>query len=315
MSLRLLAAFLVGIPLIAADLRLGIIGTDTSHVIAFTQALNDPNAKDHVPGARVVAAFKGGSADIEESASRVEQYASELKDKWGVRLVGSIQDLCPVVDGLLLESVDGRKHLAQFQEAVHCEKPVFIDKPLASTLEDALHIARIAQQAKIPWFSASALRFSPIQEMRSQDMTGAIVWSPGPLEPHHALDLSWYGIHGVEMLYTLFGAGCEAVSRISTPDSDVVTGRWEDGRLGTLHTQRPYGTYGAVVFLKNRTIVANTSIKPDYTPLIKQIVAFMQSKIPPVPNLETLEEFAFMEAAQRSLEQGGRAVEVHKPAL
>jgi hypothetical protein len=315
MSLRLLGIILAAIPLIAADLRLGIIGTDTSHVIAFTQALNDPNAKDHIPGARVVAAFKGGSKDIEESASRVQQYATELKEKWSVRLVGSIQDLCLDVDGLLLESVDGRKHLAQFQEAIHCGKPVFIDKPLASTLEDAWKIARIARQANIPWFSASALRFSSIQEMRSRDMIGAIVWSPGPLEPHHALDLSWYGIHGVEMLYTLFGTGCEAVSRISTPDSDVVTARWKDGKLGTLQTQRPYGTYGAVVFLKNRAILTSTSIKPDYTPLIKQIVAFMQSKIPPVPNIETLEEFAFMDAAQKSAEQGGRAIEIRKPSL
>ena len=36
----------------AADLRLGIIGTDTSHVIAFAKALNDPAAPDRVAGAK-----------------------------------------------------------------------------------------------------------------------------------------------------------------------------------------------------------------------------------------------------------------------
>jgi len=64
--------------MLAADLRVGIIGTDTSHATAFTKILNDPTAQDHVAGAHVVAAYQGGSADIEESRSRVEKYAAEL---------------------------------------------------------------------------------------------------------------------------------------------------------------------------------------------------------------------------------------------
>lgn len=305
-----LAVILFAVPLAAADLRLGIIGTDTSHAVAFTRVLNDPTSKDHIPGARVVAAYKGGSADVKESASRVDKYADELKDKWGVRFVDSIGQMCPAVDGLLLESLDGRKHLPQFQEAVRCGKPVFIDKPLASTLADALEIARIAQRSHVPWFSSSSLRYSAVQDMRSPDMIGAIVWSPGPTEPHQQLDLSWYGIHGVEMLYTLLGTGCEEVSRMSSPDSDVITGRWSGGRLGTLHTQRPYGKYGAVVFLKDRKMIANPDMKFSYVPLVQRIVTFMQTKIPPVPNAETLEMFAFMDAAQRSVAEDGKAVKL-----
>jgi hypothetical protein len=239
------------LPLTAADLRLGIIGTDTSHAVAFTETLNDRTAPDHVSGAQVVAAFRGGSLDIEESASRVEKYAAELHDKWGVKLVDKIADLCPLVDGLLLESVDGRPHLEQFRDAATCGKPVFIDKPLASSLSDAREIALEAERLHIPWFSSSSLRYSSIDEMRSPDITGAIIWGPGPLEKHHQLDLSWYGIHAVEMLYTLFGAGCQEVSRISSPNEDVITARWKDGKLGTLHLQRPYGKFGAVVFLKD----------------------------------------------------------------
>lgn len=127
----------------AADLRLGIIGADTSHATAFTQVLNNPNDPNHVEGAHIVVAWKGGSPDIEESAKRVDQYAAELKDKWGVRIVGSIARLCPDIDGLLLESVDGRPHLEQFRQAIACGEPVFIDKPLASSLADAREIARL----------------------------------------------------------------------------------------------------------------------------------------------------------------------------
>jgi len=162
---------------LAQDLRLGIIGTDTSHASAFTKALNGPAGPDHVSGARVVAAFKGGSNDIEESTSRVDKYAAELQDKWGVKMVEKISDLCPLVDGLLLESVDGRPHLPQFREAVECGKPVFIDKPLASTLEDALAIARLAEEKHVAWFSSSSLRYSDVARMKSPHAIGAIVGS------------------------------------------------------------------------------------------------------------------------------------------
>jgi len=310
MKLTLLLFVFTVWPLAAADLKLGIIGTDTSHATAFTSVLNDPNAADHVGGARVVAAYKGGSPDIEESAKRTDQYANELHDKWGVEIVSTIRDLCPLVDGILLESVDGRPHLAQFREAASCGKPVFIDKPLASTLADAIEIAHLAKQKNIPWFSSSSLRYSAVADMRSPDMTGAIVWAPGPLEPHHQLDLSWYGIHGVEMLYTLFGPGCTEVSRISSPDADIVTGRWSDGRLGTVHLQRPYGKYGAVVFLKGQKLNANPDMKFSYVPLVQEIVHFMQTKTAPVPNSVTLEMFAFMDAAQKSVAEGGKAVSV-----
>ena len=145
-------------------------------------------------------------------------------------------------------------------------------------------------------------------------MTGAIVWAPGPLEPHHQLDLSWYGIHGVEMLYTLFGPGCVEVSRVSSPDAEVVTGRWRDGKLGTIHLQRPYGKYGAVVFLKGQKIDANPDMKFSYVPLVRQIVQFMETKTPPVPNDVTLEMFAFMDAAQKSVAEGGKMVKLEDTA-
>lgn len=314
MKLWCICLFSMALPLaFAGDLRLGIIGTDTSHVTAFTHVLNDANAPNHLVGAHIVAAYKGGSPDLEESVKRIDQYASELRDKWGVQFVDSISGLCPLVDGLLLESVDGRPHLAQFREAVRCGKPVFIDKPLASTLADAFAIAKLARDSNVPWFSASALRFSPIAEMRSAEMISAIVWAPAPMEPHHQLDLSWYGIHAVEMLYTLFGTGCVEAERMSSPDDDVITGRWKDGRLGTVHTQRPYGKYGGVVFRKDRTLEARPDIPIDYVPLVSQIVTFMQTKVPPVPNDETLEIFKFMDAAQRSVEQGGSVVKLRQP--
>jgi len=304
---------LLGSTCAAAEIRLGIIGTDTSHVIAFTEMLNNPTSPDYVPGARVVAAYKGGSPDVESSYKRVDKFAEELSTKWKVELVSDIATLCRKVDGVLLESGDGRVHLAQIRPVIAAGKPVFIDKPLASTLEDAREIARLAKQAGVPWFSASSLRYAEIAtSLKFPDIMSAITWGPGPLEPHHQLDLSWYAIHAVELLYTLMGTGCEEVTRTSTPDSDVVVGKWKGGRLGTVQALRPYGHFGAVVFRPEEKVNQSDPKATDsYRPLVAEIVKFFETKQPPFPNDETLEIFAFMDAAQRSKEAGGAPMKLH----
>ncbi len=296
--------------LAAADLRLGIIGTDTSHVIQFSRILNDDADPEHVPGARVVAAFKSSSPDIEASRSRVDAFARELAEKYKVEMAPDIATLCSKVDGVLIESVDGRVHLAQVKQVVAAHKPMWIDKPLASTLEDAREIARLANEAGVPWFSSSGLRYSEIvTTTNADDITGVDVWGPGPFEEHHYLDLAWYAIHPIEMLYALMGPGCREVTRFSSgtaeAGSDVIVGRWRDGRVGTVRTLRPSGDYGAVVFRPNGTLRSPADFSYRYGPLVKQIVAFFQSGKPPVPNAVTLEIYSFLDAAQRSKEKGG----------
>lgn len=294
-----------------AEIRVGIIGTDTSHATAFTKVLNDPASPDHIPGARVVAAFKGGSPDIESSIGRVDGYAKELADKWKVEIVGDIASLCSKVDAILLESVDGRKHLPQFQEAVKCGKPVFIDKPLASTYADAREISRIAAAAGVPWWSSSSLRYAGyVTELKKPGLKGAITWGPGPFEKTHQLDLSWYAVHPVEALFALMGTGCAEVTRVSGETEDIVTCRWKDGRLGTVHAMRPYGDYGAVAFYGKEIRQSPPAPKFSYAPLLREIVKFFETKQPPVPNAETLEIFAFMDAAQRSKAAGGKPAQV-----
>ena len=291
----------------AADIRLGIIGTDTSHAVVFTRMFNDPAAPDRVAGARVVAAYKGGSPDIPASWTRVEKFADELRTKWNVEFVADIPALCQKVDAILLESNDGRVHLEQARQVIAARKPLFIDKPLASTLEDAREIARLAREAGVPFFSSSSLRFGGIATaMRFPDAQGAIVWGPGPLEEHHQLDLSWYAIHPIELLFTLMGPGCEEVSRIPTADSDEIVGRWKDGRLGSVRANRPHGESGAVVFRPAQVVQSDHSMLDGYRPLLVEIVKFFQTGKPPVAPEETLEIMAFMDAAQRSKAAGGQ---------
>jgi hypothetical protein len=304
--MRFLVFLLLAAAALGADLRLGIIGTDTSHVTAFTSVFNNPSHPEHVPGVRVVAAYKGGSPDVESSATRVDKFAEELKSMWNVEFVEVIPTLCRKVDGILLESVDGRKHLEQARQVIAAGKPLFIDKPLASTLEDAREIARLAKAVNVKWFSSSSLRWAaPAIELKSPDLTGAITWGPGPTEPHHYLDLSWYAIHPVEMLYALMGTGCVEVTRVSTQDADVVTGKWKDGRTGVVRASRSSSNYGAVVFRPKAVVQSPPKFASSYVPMLREIVKFFQTGAVPVPNDETLEIFAFMDAAQRSKEAGG----------
>jgi len=292
----------------SADLRVGIIGTDTSHVPAFTKILNDATDPQHIVGARVVAAFKGGSKDLENSISRVDGYAAEIQKKYGVEIVPDIATLLTKVDVVLLESVDGRPHLEQARPVIAAHKPLFIDKPLAATLEDAREIARLAKAANVPWFSASSLRYGEIgTTMKFADTKGVTTWGPGPMDPKnsHYLDLSWYAIHPIEILYTLMGTGCVEVTRTVGPDSDVITGKWSDGRIGSIRAVRPYSDYGAVVYRAKEVVQSRPKAAAGYYPLLVEIVKFFKTGTPPVPNAETLEMFAFMDAAQKSKEQGG----------
>ena len=292
--------------------RVGIIGTDTSHVIEFTRIFNDPSDPEHVPGVRVVAAYKGGSPDVTESRERVEKYAAELRDKWKIEIVDDIPNLCRIVDGVLLESVDGRTHLNQAKAVFAAGKPVFIDKPLAASYQDAKEIARLASQAGVPWFSSSSLRYwEETERLKNPQGSGRVltysVYSPSPTEPHHP-DLMWYGIHGVEMLFTLMGTGCESVSHMNTESEDVVVGRWKGGRLGVLRGFRSgLYAYGITVFTDKA--VLNSDPRPfSYRPLLVEIVKFMRTRVPPVSADETLDIFAFMQAAEISKAEGGAEV-------
>ena len=300
-------AFLTATSASGADLRLGIVGTDTSHVIGFATAFNDSSSPDHVPGARIVAAFRGGSPDIPASRDRIDGFTRQLQEKYGVEIVGTIAELCRRVDGVLLTSNDGRVHLAQAREIIAAHKPMFIDKPLASTLEDAREIARLAKEAGVPWFSTSTLRYA-VTGLKTLDLSGVEVWGPGPLEEHHHLDLSWYAIHEAEMLFTLLGTGCEEVTRVESADTSVVACRWKDGRIGTMRALRPYADYGAVVFRKTEKSQASEmhAIASSPSELDRALVKFFVSGTPPVPNEETLELIAFLDAAQRSKAAGGQ---------
>jgi predicted dehydrogenase len=307
--LGFVTALACGSAALAVDLRIGIIGCDTSHVTAFTEVLNNPQAKGHVPGGKVVAAYKGGSADIPSSSERVEGYSKTLQEKYGVKMCDTIEELCTNVDVVLLESVDGRPHLEQVKPVLKAGKPVFVDKPMAASLHDTIEIFRLAKAAHVPIFSSSGLRFAKanqaIREGSLGKVTYAETYGPCEIEPHHP-DLFWYGVHGVEALFTVMGTGCETVQRGTTTNGMIeVTGTWSGGRKGVYRADKSF--HGLARGEKGE---APAGAFDGYQPLVVAIMNFFQTGVAPVKPEETIEIIAFLEAADLSKQQGGAPVKI-----
>jgi predicted dehydrogenase len=304
-------------------LRVGIIGLDTSHVLAFTQSLNqgakNPEDAATFAGVKVVAAYPQGSKDIESSTKRVPEYTEKVK-ALGVEIVDSIDELLKRVDAVVLESNDGRVHLEQVKPVFAAGKPVFIDKPIAASLADTIRILNDAKKAHVPMFCSSSLRFGKATQAVRNGSIGKVksaeTFSPAHLEPTHP-DLFWYGVHGCESLFTVMGTGCQSVKRGVTEDGKIqVTGTWEGGRTGIFREENGqagsvYGTatrrgYGGKAV--GETGEALFGSYDGYDVLLSEIVKMFRTGVVPVSTEETLELYAFMEAADESKRRGGAEV-------
>jgi hypothetical protein len=296
----------------AADrepIRLGMIGVDTSHARAFTKLFNATDPAEDLSGFRVVAAYPRGSWDIHSSVIRIPKNTQEMRDL-GVEIVSSIAELVAKVDAVLLETNDGRPHLEQALPVLRARKPLFIDKPVAASLTDTLAIYQLAKHFDAPVFTSSSLRYTEgAQAIRAGSLgqvLGAEVHSPATLEPTHP-DLFWYGIHGVEPLFTVMGTGCQSVVRVHTAAHDLVVGTWSDGRIGTFRGlrdgQRGYG--GTGFGTKGIAALGNYA---GYRALVVEVGKFFRTRVAPVSPQESIEIYAFMAAADESKRRGGASV-------
>jgi predicted dehydrogenase len=298
------------------QIRIGMIGLDTSHCTAFTELLHDDTHPFHVPGGKVEVAYPGGSPDFPLSAGRVKGISRELEEKHSVQLVESPEAVAETVDAILLTSVDGRVHAEQFQRIAPYQKPVFIDKPLAVNSKDAETITKVAASQGVPWMSASALRYAePLVQLSAsveeEAVSGADCYGPMQMEPTQP-GFFWYGIHTVEMLYALMGPGCSRVATVSTADHDVITGIWEDGRIGTVRGNRVGNVgFGGAVHLMDRSLPLDCSAaqKPYYAGLLERVMHLFRTGEPLIDPAETLEVIRFIEAANES-RSAGCAVDV-----
>jgi predicted dehydrogenase len=315
LALSAVLAGCLACPAVAAEpakpIRVGILGMD-AHALPWTQIINGPKASGELAEMRIVAGYPGGSPDLPASMEILHKSVEPCR-KLDVEIVDSIDKLLAKVDAVLLLSIDGRTHLAQARPVFAAKKPMFIDKPIATTLADAMTIYRLAKENNVPCFTSSALRMAPATvTVRSDPAVGGVrgcdAYSPASAMPFHP-DLFYYGIHGIEALFGIMGPGCKSVSRVHAENYDVVVGLWDGGRIGTFRgTREGAHGYGATVFGKKG--VASVGKFEGYEPLLVQIVRFFKTGKAPVTPEESLEVIAFMEAANESMRLGGCPVTI-----
>jgi len=311
MKLKIVCSFILSALLFVAQaqIKIGIIGLDTSHSIAFTKFLNGEDKKEEFKDFKIVAAYPYGSKTIKSSYDRIPGYIDQVKGM-GVEIVPSIADLLKKVDYVMLETNDGNLHLEQAYEVLKAGKPMFIDKPLAATLAQSIVIFELSKKYNVPIFSSSSLRYiehaQKIREGEHGNVIGADCFSPHRQESSHP-DFGWYGIHGVEMLFTVMGTGCVSVNRMSADSTDVVVGKWNDGRIGTFRAlQQGKSIYGGTVFTKSGAVDMGKYL--GYEPLLEEILKFFKTGVSPVSEKETLEIFTFMEASNESKRNEGKII-------
>jgi len=295
-----------------ADMRVGIIGCDTEHAVAFTELMNknDPDCA----GFRVTAAYQWGSVDIASSTNRYAKLIPQLVGM-GVKMMPTIEDLLAEVDAVLLETCDGRPHFEQALKVFKSGKPVFIDKPVAATLVDTLRIAEAGRKYNVKWFCSSALRYvKKVQAAHNGEfgpIRGADCWTPNEFEPTQG-EFFWYAIHGAEPLFAIMGTGCVEVRCTGNETEDIAIGTWADGRLGTMRVmnyKKRGSAHGGMIFPYKKAPV-NMGTYEGYKGLLLSILEFFKTGETPFPVDETIEIYAFLEAASQSKKAGGMPVKI-----
>lgn len=313
----------------AADpVRVGILGIDNYQSLAFTQLWHKPfEDNPDLGGLKVVAAWKGGSPDIEETLVDVQRWEPRLIEL-GVTMEDSIDDVLRQCDAVMIMTIDGRAHRKLVEPALKARKPTYIGRPMAASLEDVLAIFDLAKKYDTPVFSCSQHRYSPgFIGMRDHPEVGQVigcnVYGGCPTVDHHP-DFFWHALHSFETLYTIMGPGAVSVTRARTDDAELVTGVWKDGRIGSYRGIRrgaikysatvfgdkgvaPAGIYGYAAPLKG--VVPKGRYK-GYEGVATEIAKFFKTGKSPIEPAETIELFGFMEAAHESQRRDGAPVRI-----
>jgi len=284
-------------------IRLGVLDFDTSHVVEFTKRMNHVGIKEDqwVDGAKVVIGCPGESKIMPE---RIPEYTKQMKE-FGVPLVEKPAEMIGKVDGMLIESQEGTPHYERAKPFLDAGIPCYIDKPFTCSVDHAHKIIELAEQKKVPVFSSSSLRYAPelvafMKDEKKGKILGAMAYGPAS-EHERNPGLFHYGIHAVEILYTLMGPGCDRVSCVYEKGAEVTTGHWKDGRLASVRGIRAgAGAYGAIAFTDKGALPVPIGTAVIYRELCKKIVEMFATGKSPLDPHVTLEIVAFIEASRKS---------------
>ena len=292
------------------DIRLGVIGTDTSHLPTFAERMN---ALRDVGRTRCRIAHSWTDGQHVMPMHHVEMWNDKARSL-GVEPADRLDAMLDQVDGVLVLSVDGNRHLEHARPALERGLPTYIDKPLACSLADARAIQRLADTHDARCYSASSLRFITEIDKIDRDALGPIVAvdAVGPGELNDTMEgLFFYGVHAVELVDQILGRGVKRVSAVHLPDRDLVRLEYRDGRFASIRLDRKASyTFGATVHGEKDLASFTVDFEPVYGRLVAGMCRFFEGGEAPVPLDNLVENVAVMQAGNASMKRDGAWVEL-----
>ena len=291
-----------------STLKVAIIGLDTSHSVQFAMRMNAPDCprSQRVAGLHAVSCLRFETPF--QDAARLDDRQAQLEG-WGVRVTEDLDDALQGADAILLEINDPSLHLEYFAKVAGLGKPVFLDKPLADTLEDGRKIVNLAGKHATRVWSGSSLPFAgAVQRVCTRMPAPSYAHCYGALGTAAAGDsLIWYGVHSFEMLQRLMGPGALQVRACDTAAGIVSVVEYADKRLGTVEVLRGSWSYGGRAQQGSTTLPFQVNTGTIYRDLLRQIRTFLLGGPAPVSLQSSFESLAMMVAARTSIETGQAA--------
>jgi len=297
------------------ELKVGIIGLDTSHSIEFVRRMQAPDCPQDqkIEGMRAISCLRFPSPFQTEPDQDKRQAQLE---QWGVKVTKNLGEVLNGVDAIMLEINDPSLHLQYFKKVMDAGKPVFLDKPPADNLKNAREIFNLAEKKKLKMFSASSLRVGPqVIQMAKEISQPKIAMSIGPLGRAPAgSSVIWYGVHAVEMLQEIIGTGAKKV--LAKKDFLGVTAiiEYADNRRGIVQLNEGDYRYSILAQNEKQMQFLNVDTSRLYTDLLKEIKEFFKGGEPPVSFEESLEVQAILDAIEESsslpAERSGKEVSI-----
>jgi hypothetical protein len=255
-----------------------------------------------LPGARVTHIWTDNPAD----AALVAEAS----------LIGMVvekpEDVIGQVDAVVIATDDGADHTRRAAPFLETGIPVFVDKPLAVTLEELARFQKWHDQGA-RFLSTSGMRFAPETKLDTarRQALGELRW----VTSFTCKTWERYGIHALEAVQPLLGSGFETVTMHSDAGGDIAHITHRSGArltIGALHDA--YGSFGAVHLYGTGADVA-LKLRDTYHAFRAQLVSLLEwlrGGVPPVGFGQTREMMAVLIAGIRSRQNGGREVSVRQ---
>ena len=234
--------------------RVGIIGSENSHAMAFSEIFNINN-KEQYPDIQVVAIYGE------------DQAASEaVRDKCGVEIMNP-EEMLGKVDAIMVTSRDGALHAGYAKPFIEAGIPAFVDKPLTRDVDEAIALMRLAKEKKVPIVGGSSLKYpEDLQELKNViaagEVRGADLAAPVSMDNPYG-GFFFYASHLVEMTMAIFGSQPRKISAYRTADSVTAMVRFDNCDV-TNHFNEGNYRYSATIYTKDQTVFKELDVSKIY---------------------------------------------------